>query len=128
MTWLFQTIRLSNATFFMGWDEVFDYDDNLMNHRQTYEELGQSFWHPRQPDGYSSDKNEWLSGEMFERRIRFADAIYRAGNPQFSSSEIMDRISANGATRDLVKRAGQYENEKFIALMCSPELMGLENA
>ena len=128
MTWLFQTIRLSNATFFMGWDEVFDYDDNLMNHRQTYEELGQSFWHPRQPDGYSSDKNEWLSGEMFERRIRFADAIYRAGNPQFSSSQIMDRIGANGATRDLVKRAGQYENEKFIALMCSPELMGLENA
>jgi hypothetical protein len=40
----------------------------------------------------------------------------------------MDRIGANGATRDLVKRAGQYENEKFIALMCSPELMGLENA
>ena len=80
MTWLFQTIRLSNATFFMGWDEVFDYDDNLMNHRKTYEELGQSFWLPRQPDGYSSDKNEWLSGEMFERRVRFADAIYRVGN------------------------------------------------
>ena len=65
---------------------------------------------------------------MFERRIRFSDAIYRAGNPQFSSSQIMDRICANGATRDLVKRAGQYENEKFIALMCSPELIGLENA
>ena len=128
MTWLFQTIRLSNATFFMGWDEAFDYDDKVMNHYEIYEELGQSFWHSRQPDGYSSDKNEWLSGEMFERRIRFADAIYRAGSPQVSTSVIMDRIAANTATRDLVKRAGKYENAKFIALMCSPELMGLENA
>ena len=42
--------------------------------------------------------------------------------------KIMDRIGANSATRDLVNRAGKYENEKFIALMCSPELMGLKNA
>ena len=128
MTWLFQIVRLSNATFFKGWEELYIYDDMLMENPKIFIELGQGFWHSRQPDGYSSDKNEWLSGEMFERRIRFADAIYRAAYPKVLSAEIMDRIGANEATRRLVEKAGKYENAKFIALMCSPELMGLENA
>ena len=128
MTWLFQIVRLSNATFFKGWEELYIYDDMLMENPKIFIELGQGFWHSRQPDGYSSDKNEWLSGEMFERRIRFADAIYRAANPKVLSAEIMDRIGANEATRRLVEKAGKYENAKFIALMCSPELMRLENA
>ena len=39
----------------------------------------------------------------------------------------MDRIGANDVTRKLVANAGN-DRKKFIALMCSPELMGLENA
>ena len=66
-----------------------------MESRKIFEELGQGFWHERQPDGYSSDKNDWLSGEMFERRIRFSDAIYSAGRPKFKSDDIMNRIDAN---------------------------------
>ena len=64
---------------------------------------------------------------MFERRIRFADAIFIAGKPKVLSAEIMDRFDANMSTRKLVASAGNERN-KFIALMCSPELMGLENA
>ena len=128
MTWLFQVVRLSDARFFQGWGQLNSYDNNLMRVREIFEELGQGFWHERQPDGYSSDKNEWLSGEMFERRIRFSDAIYSAGKPKFKSEKIMDRIDANESTRKLVARVGTNEKAKFIALMCSPEMMGLENA
>ena len=127
MIWLFQALRLSNATFIHGWNELWTYDDMLMDNQDIFKELGQGFWHTRQPNGYSSDKNEWLSGEMFERRIRFADAIFIAGRPKVLSAEIMDRFDANMSTRKLVASAGSERN-KFIALMCSPELMGLKNA
>jgi hypothetical protein len=84
-------------------------------------------WHVRQPNGYSSAKSEWLSGEMFERRIRFADAIYTRGKPAFTTQQIMSRIGANKTTQKLVNSVAGRK-EQFIALMCSPELMGLENA
>ena len=128
MTWLFQVVRLSDARFFMGWSQMDSYDEKLMDVRKIFDELGQGFWHERQPNGYSSDKIEWLSGEMFERRIRFSDAIYSAGRPKFKSEEIMNRIDANDSTRKLVANVGTSEKSKFVALMCSPEMMGLENA
>jgi hypothetical protein len=40
----------------------------------------------------------------------------------------MDRIGASDATRRLVMSAGNSQRNKFIILMCSPEIMGLENA
>ena len=89
--------------------------------------LDKAFWHERQPNGYPLDKKEWLSGEMFERRIRFADAIYSKGYPYSTPDEIMDRIGANKSTRSLVNNFDRRK-DKFIALMCSPEIMGLENA
>jgi len=136
--WLFQTLRLSKATYFHGWDEIWgpcnhcpddpdrDAKVNYMTSRNIFKEIGQSFWHSRQPNGYSSKKDDWVSGEMFDRRIRFAEAIYNAGNPQFTSDQIMDRIGAHKSTRNLVKSMGMKEKNRFIALMCSPELMGLE--
>jgi len=127
MTWLFQVLRLSEASFLNGWDQRFEYSDSLMRNSDIFVELGQGFWHTRQPNGYSSDKNEWISGEMFERRIRFADAIYRKGKPKHKAQGIMDRIGANDATRKLVANAGNQQKQ-FIALMCSPEIMGLEHA
>ena len=53
MTWLFQVVRLSDASFFKGWDQIEKYDQGLMEVRKIFEELGQSFWHTRQPNGYS---------------------------------------------------------------------------
>lgn len=126
MTWLFQVVRLSGATYFKGWEKIHDYDNKLMHTHKVFEELGQSFWSSRQPNGYSDDKDEWMSAEMFERRVRFADAIYRNGNPRQSAKEIMDRIGASNQTRALVASVGPSWRDRFIALMCSPELMGLD--
>jgi hypothetical protein len=39
----------------------------------------------------------------------------------------MDRIGANMTTRNLVESAGGFRRSRFIALMCSPELMGLKS-
>jgi uncharacterized protein (DUF1800 family) len=122
ITWLFQVIRLSEASYFNGWE------GELWDNQSIFTELGQSFFNSRQPNGYSSQMDEWFSGEMFERRIRFSDAIYTKGRPKFLSAEIMDRIGASDTTRRLVMSAGNSQRTKFITLMCSPEIMGLENA
>jgi uncharacterized protein (DUF1800 family) len=129
MNWLFQVVRLSGANGFQGWQEEKDdsYNEEIMRAREIFFELGQGFWLPGQPNGYSSDKNEWLSGEMFERRIRFSSSLFSGGFPTQSSKDIMDRIGANDATRNLVASVNG-EKRKFVALMCSPEIMGLENA
>lgn len=128
MTWLFQVVRLSGATYFKGWNDIYNDDDRLMDTARVLEELGQSFWSRRQPDGYSSDKAEWLSSEMFERRVRFADAIYQQGDPQLKqASMIMERIGASKETQALVASVGSSGRDQFIALMCSPELMGLKH-
>ncbi len=129
MNWLFQVVRLSGANGFLGWEEEQndDYNENIMRTRKIFEELGQGFWLPGQPNGYSSDKAEWLSGEMFERRIRFATALYNGGFPTQGVDNIMDRIGANKVTRELVGSV-MGGRRKFVALMCSPEIMGLENA
>jgi hypothetical protein len=70
---------------------------------------------------------------MFERRIRFASAIYKGGGSEkLSTEKIMDRIGASNSTRKLVDSVaianGYNEEKRFVALMCSPELMGLESA
>ena len=127
MMWLFQVLRLSDATFFKGWQNIYNYDNDLMDVEDIFEELGQSFWSNRQPDGFLSKKEEWSSVEMFERRIRFADAIYKIGKPKTSPEEIMDRIGANMTTRNLVESVGGNRGRRFVALMCSPELMGLKS-
>ena len=127
MNWLFQVIRLSDATFIKGWEDLYNYDNQLMDVEKIFKELGQSFWSTRQPDGYSSKKEEWLSGEMFERRLRFASAIYNVGFPNASPEQIMERIGANMTTRNLVESAGKTRRRRFIALMCSPEIMGLKS-
>ena len=124
MTWLFQVVRLSGATYFKGWQEK-EYSGDLMESHKIFEELGQSFWSSRQPNGFSSKKEEWLSGEMFERRYRFADAIFSNGKPRHQATEIMSRIGASEQTRALVDSVGPNQKNRFIALMCSPELMGL---
>ena len=134
MTWLFQVLRLSNASYFMGWNEIYaeGLGKNNMEPMQIFNELGQNFWKERQPNGYSSKKEDWMSGEMFERRMRFADAIWTTDSQIQTTSTIMDRIGASQETRKLVESLGgmskRSKKNQFIALMCSPELMGLENA
>ena len=96
--------------------------------KRIFEELGQSFWVTRQPNGYSSKKEDWMTGEMFERRMRFSESIYNSRGRITDPDVIMDRIGANNETRKLLTSLGMSRRNQFIALMCSPELMGLENA
>ena len=126
INWLFQVIRLSDASYFHGWDSIHGNKES-MDVEDIFRELGQSFFSERQPNGYSSDKVEWLSGEMLERRLRFASAIHKVGRVKSSPEQIMDRIGANMTTRNLVKSAGKNSTDRFTALMCSPELMGLNS-
>jgi len=126
INWLFQVIRLSDASYFHGWDSIHGNKES-MDVEDIFRELGQSFFSERQPNGYSSDKVEWLSGEMLERRLRFASAIHKLGRVKSSPEQIMDRIGANMTTRNLVKSAGKNSTDRFTALMCSPELMGLNS-
>tara|TARA_B100000787_G_C16193713_1_gene299220 strand:+ start:933 stop:2357 length:1425 start_codon:yes stop_codon:yes gene_type:complete len=128
INWLFQVIRLSDSSYFKGWDEIELDSKILMDSSEIFEELGQSFWSNRQPDGYSSKKEDWTSGEMFERRIRFSESIWRSGKPSQNPNMIMDRIGATDETRKLVDSVGNSMTNQFVALMCSPELMGLKNA
>ena len=128
MNWLFQVIRLSNARYFKGWSEIYSHSNARMNTDKIFEELGQSFWEVRQPNGYSSKKDDWMSGEMFERRIRFAEAIWNTDPRIEKVDNIMERIGANNSTKKLVASVGMSKKAQFISLMCSPELMGLENA
>ena len=128
MNWLFQVIRLTDTRYFKGWSEVDTYLNRTMETERIFEELGQSFWVTRQPNGYSSKKEDWMSGEMFERRLRFSESIYNSGGRITDPDVIMDRIGANKETRKLLTSLGMSRRNQFIALMCSPELMGLENA
>ena len=128
MIWLFQVVRLTDSRYFKGWREVDTYLDRTMETRRIFEELGQSFWVQRQPNGYSSKKEDWISGEMFERRIRFSESIYNSGGGIRDPEVIMERIGANRETRNLITSLGSSRKNQFIALMCSPELMGLDHA
>jgi uncharacterized protein (DUF1800 family) len=128
MIWLFQVVRLTDSRYFKGWSEVDTYLDRTMETRRIFEELGQSFWVQRQPNGYSSKKEDWMSGEMFERRIRFSESIYNSGGGITEPEVIMDRIGASKETRNLITSLGSSRKNQFIALMCSPELMGLDHA
>ena len=128
MIWLFQVVRLTDSRYFKGWSEVDTYLDRTMETRRIFEELGQSFWVQRQPNGYSSKKEDWMSGEMFERRIRFSESIYNSGGSITEPEVIMDRIGASKETRNLITSLGSSRKNQFIALMCSPELMGLDHA
>lgn len=124
-TWLFQILRISGSTYFFGWDDIHkDLNDRRMSAKKVFTELGQPFWARRQPDGYPNSKTYWISGEFLERRLRFSEAIYNTAHPQLSPKEIMDRIGVNSVTRNLVEGLGGRKRQ-FVALMCSPELMGV---
>ncbi len=43
------------------------------------------------------------------------------------TNDLMDMIAADESTRSLVNNF-KHRKDQFIALMCSPEIMGLENA
>ena len=52
-----------------------------------------------------------MSGEMFERRIRFSESIYNSGARIIDPDVIMDRIGANKETRRLTYQSGNVKKK-----------------
>ena len=89
---------------------------------ELMEELGNSFWSERQPNGFSDRRADWISTEHLDRRIRVANVVFNYAKPQLSAEEIIERNGFGEATRALVAQA-RIPEEKFMLLACSPEMM-----
>ena len=125
ISWFFKLLRSSGANFLEGWDEVGH--SSQSNENRAYKigkELGQDFWSRRQPDGFSIRGIDWISPEHFERRLRLAQLVYNFGNPEKKADELIDVFNLSQKTKTLVN-GGKNEEQKFILLFTSPEIIGL---
>jgi uncharacterized protein (DUF1800 family) len=126
-TWMFQCIRLSGAQFISDKNRNNGFGKIQKNGLPKYEplgildEIGHNFWSSRQPDGYSEKKQDWVSTEHFDRRIRIASRIY-AANPSISGEEIAEIYGFSDRTKMAISSA-KTSKDKFIVALCSPELM-----
>jgi uncharacterized protein (DUF1800 family) len=126
-TWMFQCIRLSGAQFISDKNRNNGFGEIQNNGLPKYEplgildEIGHNFWSSRQPDGYSEKKQDWVSTEHFDRRIRIASRIYGA-NPLLAGEEIAEIHEFSDRTKMAISLA-KTSKDKFIVALCSPELM-----
>jgi len=127
-TWMFQCIKLSGAQFLRNSNSLNDGFGELNNKGlptseplRILNEIGHNFWSSRQPDGYSEKKQDWISTEHFDRRIRIASRIYEA-NPSISGEEISEIYRFSDRTKMIISSA-KTSKDKFIIALCSPELM-----
>ncbi len=122
--WMIQVLRLSDATLVKGFREIDteNLDEAERRPRSVLEELGNHFWSKRQPNGFSDRKADWVSTEHLDRRIRLANLVFLKGRPARSVDQIILDQGLGASTRDLVSR-GRNEQERFVLLMCSPEIM-----
>jgi len=126
-TWMFQCIRISGAQFISdrnrnnGFGEIQDNGLPKFEPLSILDEIGHNFWASRQPDGYSEKKQDWVSTEHFDRRIRIASRIYRAKST-ISGEEIAEIYGFSDRTKMSISSAKTKE-DKFIVALCSSELM-----
>ena len=123
LTWYFSLLRCSGATLFPGWEDMKKHPAFDPNGFRLYREIGQDFWSRRQPNGFSSRANEWVSMEHMDRRVRLASMIASVGAPKFKSHEIIATLKEHSPRSTWISR-GENEVEKFTLLACSPEFMG----
>lgn len=123
LTWMFEVLRMSGATLVRGYSEI---NSPLMgvgrNADELMDEMGNSFWSERQPNGFSDRRADWISTEHMDRRIRFANVVFNYAKPRLSPDEIIERNGFGEATRQLVAET-RVPEEKFMLLACSPEMM-----
>lgn len=124
LIWAFQVQRMSGATLAKGIDEIDTemMDDAERDPKWLMGELGNSFWSERQPNGFSDRKSDWISTEHLDRRIRFASLVHDHGQMERSADEIITEQGLSEATAALVAKGGT-PRDKFVLLMCSPEVM-----
>tara|TARA_X000000368_G_scaffold45405_1_gene32584 strand:+ start:164 stop:1582 length:1419 start_codon:yes stop_codon:yes gene_type:complete len=123
-TWLFQALRISQARLIAGFNEI-DKDNMLpfeINAVTLMREMGQDFWSRRQPNGFSDKRDDWISTEHLDRRIRLAGLIYDFGKPQKNTDEILSKYNFSDNT---IKKLYDFKDQrsKFIATLCSMDMM-----
>lgn len=124
LTWAVTVMRLSGGHLVMGTEDIgrSPQDDVERDAGRLMDELGNSFWSERQPNGFSEDKADWLSTEHMDRRMRFADLVARHAKGVRPVDAILADQDFAPRTIDLCAR-GRTETQRFILLMCSPEMM-----
>ena len=126
-TWMFQAIRFSGSSFLPGFEDgnasFYKAVPSKLNYepKKILEELGNSFWESRQPDGYSERKDDWVSTEHFDRRIKVASRIY-SFQPDRQGEEIADLLDFSDNTKIAIDKASNMR-DKFIVALCSPDFM-----
>lgn len=122
--WAISVLRMSNAQLFKGFREIdIDFMEAVeRDPRRLQNELGDSFWSGRQPNGYSYRTADWVSSEHMDRRIRFASLVFAGGNPKLKTDDIIELHQFSEQTKQLVNQA-TTERDKFILLTCSPEFL-----
>jgi len=124
-TWLFQALRMSKAQIVRGFEDFRNYDNYLGFNPESssmLKELGQSFWSRRQPDGFSDDKEDWISTEHLDRRIRLAGLIYEHGKPERGTDYILSQFDISDITNRKLS-AIKNKRAKFIATLCSMDIL-----
>jgi len=128
-TWAFQAIRISGADIMPG----FLRDKNMslkdVKHRDldefpidTLEEIGfDVFGWDRQPNGFSDKKEDWVSTEHFDRRVKMASKIF-SNNPKRSGEEIAEILGFSDQTKKAISMGGN-DRAKFIIALCSADFM-----
>lgn len=122
LTWLFQLVRISGSRLFGGFEETLTFYHEKATRMPTnvMNELGMDFWSIRQPDGYSDHRRDWISSEHFDRRIRFAQMTFQAGDPKRSVDDMIDLTNPSERTKAAIaKKTSQVD--RFVILTCSKE-------
>ena len=120
-TWMFQAIRVSGANIMPGFNEEDWFGQPNSEPRNILEEIGNSFWENRQHDGYSDKKEDWISTEHLDRRVRIATRI-SVSNPSKTGEEIAHLHDFSDKTRLAIDKA-KTNKTKMIVALCSPDFM-----
>ena len=87
-------------------------------------EMGYDFWEKRQPNGFSSLIQDWVSSEHMERRIRLASMTYQFGRAKNSVDEMLEFLQPSKETIKLINST-KDERARFVMFFCSKEIMGV---
>lgn len=122
--WAFRMLRVSGSKLVKGIDDLGDdFMDNIeRDPGRLMEELGNSFWVSRQPNGYSDKRSDWLSTEHLDRRIRFASLVAKGGSPTVPPIDIAKRYDFENPQLELLKQA-RDTTELFVLLACNQKFL-----
>ena len=128
-TWMFQAIRISGADMMPGFftKKKMELKDIRQKHLHDFpltalREIGFDLYeHDAQPDGFSDKKEDWVSTEHFDRRVKMASKIFSA-SPKRSGEEIAEILDFSDQTKRAISMGGN-DRAKFIIALCSPDFM-----